>query len=42
MAGSRTNAVVQVCNLAGPLLKVPLPVPPPYGQVEAPPGQNLM
>jgi hypothetical protein len=33
---------VQICFFALPLLKVPVPVPPPNGQVAAPPGQNLI
>jgi len=42
IAGSVRSAVVHVCCFAAPLLKVPVPVPPPYGHVVAPPGQNLM
>ena len=42
MGGSVSSAVVQVCLFALPLLKVPVPVPPPNGQVEAPAGQNLI
>ena len=31
---------MHVCLLAAPLLKVPVPVPPPYGHVVAPPTER--
>jgi len=33
---------VQLCAFADPLLNVPTALPPPKGQVEDPPGQNLI